>query len=469
MSSDNSTAEVALAMLENFSFFLPKNNRPAAGAGGSSSSPATTPQLILASAKEEGPEIQRALQQKGWIPVPVSYIASIDDLLSDGAAATPTNNGNLDVISLINSQSSTAAEGGVSQGSSTTSKRASSTAAGGSSDNKKRRGRPSGSKSKNGSKKAKTTTTATSTKTTKTKTSATAAAAAENDDDSASIASLSSSASATAAAAKKQNNKKKSATKNKQQIKSEQLFESYLEQLKQYKAIHNHCNVPQTQGKLGVWVNTQRKNYKLLRDDGVVHCKDGKTRKKKSSLTPKRMQDLLDIGFNFQTTPKLSWEERVEELRKYKDEHGNFDIPNKGEYKTLHCWFDTQVRRVRVQEGMIESENTYSGPPLTPDQIQILKHMGVDFYKKGKTDSEWEKKFNLLCVYKQKHGNCLVPKKDKILGEWVLNQRKRHKQLLKKMVNNPEMVEADERIRKLNSIGFVFQLRNRSVWKKQSV
>ena len=63
--------------------------------------------------------------------------------------------------------------------------------------------------------------------------------------------------------------------------------------------------------------------------------------------------------------------------------------------------------------------------------------------------------FEKLKEYKQQHGDCLVPKRYKIdpaLGYWVGNQRTAHK------TNKI----SDERKAKLDSIGFVWELRTRS-------
>ena len=60
--------------------------------------------------------------------------------------------------------------------------------------------------------------------------------------------------------------------------------------------------------------------------------------------------------------------------------------------------------------------------------------------------SPWSQKYHLLKQYKQRHGSCKVPKKDKDLGSWVDNTRTAFRQKKKSLTQ--------ERIDKLNKIGF---------------
>ena len=56
-------------------------------------------------------------------------------------------------------------------------------------------------------------------------------------------------------------------------------WETQLSMLVQYKTNHGDCNIPTRQGQLGMWVNTQRANYK------------------KNKLSQDRIDRLNDIGF----------------------------------------------------------------------------------------------------------------------------------------------------------------------------
>lgn len=67
----------------------------------------------------------------------------------------------------------------------------------------------------------------------------------------------------------------------------------------------------------------------------------------------------------------------------------------------------------------------------------------------------WQERFSELSSYREKHGNCLVPnafKQNTRLAEWVKRQRYQYK--LKSLGQHNSMT--DERIRQLESLGFVW-------------
>ncbi|KAL3756129.1 hypothetical protein ACHAWU_005633 [Discostella pseudostelligera] len=78
-------------------------------------------------------------------------------------------------------------------------------------------------------------------------------------------------------------------------------------ELQMYKAQHGDCDVKQTEGKLGYWVNKQRNEKKLL-DDG-----------KPSQMTPQRMRLLTKIGFKWPEPRVQIWDKHFNELVAYKN------------------------------------------------------------------------------------------------------------------------------------------------------
>ena len=67
----------------------------------------------------------------------------------------------------------------------------------------------------------------------------------------------------------------------------------------------------------------------------------------------------------------------------------------------------------------------------------------------------WNDRYDELDVYKNKHGNCLVPQrysKNKALGKWVANQRVR---LGREGKQTPL---TKKRIKKLDEVGFVWKV-----------
>uniref|UniRef100_A0A7S3VDT3 Helicase-associated domain-containing protein n=1 Tax=Chaetoceros debilis TaxID=122233 RepID=A0A7S3VDT3_9STRA len=68
------------------------------------------------------------------------------------------------------------------------------------------------------------------------------------------------------------------------------MWETRYGEMLEYKELHGNCLVPQRyqeNAQLGIWVNTQRRNYKLLMED------------KKSCMTKDRLDKLTQIGFSW--------------------------------------------------------------------------------------------------------------------------------------------------------------------------
>ena len=72
----------------------------------------------------------------------------------------------------------------------------------------------------------------------------------------------------------------------------EATWYDHLEDLKAFKRVHGHCNVPsklKENPKLAAWVQCQRKQFQRLR------------RHRESNLTPQRIFDLESLGFEWET------------------------------------------------------------------------------------------------------------------------------------------------------------------------
>ena len=126
-------------------------------------------------------------------------------------------------------------------------------------------------------------------------------------------------------------------------------WETRFDQLAQYKTQHGDCNVPQSQGKLGTWVNNQR-----------ATCKNGK-------LSQDLIDQLNEIGFKWALIvkgPTVPWETRFKQLVQYKAKHGDCNVPD-GQGK-LGNW-------VRKQRG------AYKAGSLAQDRIDRLNVMGFEW------------------------------------------------------------------------------------------
>ena len=184
-----------------------------------------------------------------------------------------------------------------------------------------------------------------------------------------------------------------------------------------YKQQHGDCMVPRyySDKKLGKWVNTQR------------------SRKNQGKLEAVRVQRLEELGFVWNSHDE-AWEEMFGRLVTYKEQHSDCLVPKSYSDKKLINWVLTQ--RMVKNQGRLEAA-----------RIQRLEEMGFlwNLY-----DEAWEEMFGRLVVYKQQHGDCLVPKSysDKKLINWVLTQR---------MVKNQGRLEA-ARIQRLEEMGFLWNL-----------
>jgi len=214
--------------------------------------------------------------------------------------------------------------------------------------------------------------------------------------------------------------------------------------LQQYKNDSGDCLVPihftTDDGiNLGIWVNNQRLDYRKLQKG------------KQSTMTEKRIEQLESIGFVWEVQ-ESKWNEQFELLQQYKIDHGDCLVSNR--YTTsngvkLGVWIHTQRKQYKkFQEGEQSA--------MTHKRIEKLESIGFVW---DALESQWNEQFELLQQYKIDHGDCLVPyrytTKDGVnLGKWVSTQRQEYKKLQEEKLS----AITQERIEKLESIGFVWEV-----------
>lgn len=123
---------------------------------------------------------------------------------------------------------------------------------------------------------------------------------------------------------------------------------------------------------------------------------------------------------------KLSWSEKLQLLREYKEQHGDCDVPF--EYLTpsgvaLGRWVDNQRGEYRRREGRRISA-------LGPQRIKELEELGFDFGSPQK--EKWEKHYQNLLRFVHDYGHPNVPQRYQAedgsnLGEWVKKQRQEYR------------------------------------------
>jgi len=98
------------------------------------------------------------------------------------------------------------------------------------------------------------------------------------------------------------------------------LWDRRFKELQAFKAEHGHCNVPRTylpNTQLGTWINTQRKQYRILQLG------------ESSQMTPARTAKLEELGFVWCLCEKQDWDVRFQELVEYKQKFGNCLVPQR--------------------------------------------------------------------------------------------------------------------------------------------
>eukprot|EP00934_Nitzschia_sp_Nitz4_P006545 Nitzschia sp. Nitz4//scaffold46_size129759//12831//13895//NITZ4_003481-RA/size129759-processed-gene-0.152-mRNA-1//-1//CDS//3329552535//6535//frame0 len=141
-----------------------------------------------------------------------------------------------------------------------------------------------------------------------------------------------------------------------------ETWEAMYEKLKGYKAAKGDCLVPQTEGKLGRWVESQRMRKK--RQVG---------RQKK--LTQEQVELLDDIGFAWSAKERFLeiWEQKFTQLEAFSHEHGHCQVPRRRNDGNLEL--PSLARWVEEMRGIYKG-SLKGKAPLTEDQIQRLEALG---------------------------------------------------------------------------------------------
>ena len=140
------------------------------------------------------------------------------------------------------------------------------------------------------------------------------------------------------------------------EVRATEWFEYKMKHGKDPSSIHRNL--------LGRWARHQRKKYRM-KQQGL-----------KTSLTDKQIDQLNAFGFpwvmrepRIVTQPK-SWEERYEDLVKYKEKFGNCNVPQK--HSSLGGWVHRQRRDYMERKLGLPTS-------LTPEKVEKLKSLGFLF------------------------------------------------------------------------------------------
>jgi hypothetical protein len=138
------------------------------------------------------------------------------------------------------------------------------------------------------------------------------------------------------------------------------LWYDRFNQLRDHRITYGHCNVSQAQNsKLNNWMNNQRHLYRKSKTDKGKYC-------------PVKAAKLENLGFDWgKSMPKpRSWKQNFEDLRSYKEIHGNCNVPICATTPSpLAKWVISQ----RIE---YKHHKHQRGSLLTEDQIRQLNELG---------------------------------------------------------------------------------------------
>jgi len=202
-------------------------------------------------------------------------------------------------------------------------------------------------------------------------------------------------------------------------------FERRIEQLKAYKEKHGHLNV------------TQNEDKKLAAFCHHIRFSRRNPEKRGTKLTDDRIASLDALGFDWtHVNHRMTFEERIEQLRAYKEKHGHLSVTRNEDKGLYH--FSVNIRQARKNAG------------ITDDRIASLDALGFDWILKKGNQMPFERRIEQLKAYKEKHGHLNVTQnEDKKLAAFCHHIRFSRR--------NPEKRGTkltDDRIASLDALGF---------------
>lgn len=234
--------------------------------------------------------------------------------------------------------------------------------------------------------------------------------------------------------------------------------------LVEYKNLTNTCSVANApkgsvSPKLRNFIGEARKQYKYYQQG------------KESTMTPARIEELKDLGFDFMPLESEEgnelrslrfdekWNDMFVQLEAYKAMFGTCLISSMAgtDYQSLGNW-------VRGQRKLINKMGREGFPP---HRLAKLESIGFDFdpTKSGtlqsaktknslpRVNANWEKYYKEFISFKKKHGHIIVGPKSQggsRLYDWIHVQRKEYK----RYQANEKTIMKPEWIKKLDALGF---------------
>jgi len=228
------------------------------------------------------------------------------------------------------------------------------------------------------------------------------------------------------------------------------IWDLRLEKCRAYRAEHGHLNIKKSHTALWPWAERMRSLHRQERQ-GEPELLDSQKEK---------LRDLESLGFEFDSNVRTGGGERsesyfetgLEMFKAFKERTGHCRVPLESKTdpdQTLARWVKyTRINYAKLKKG---ERSNYLLNYLTTERMQRLTEAGFVF-EGAPPCVPWEVRFEELRKYREEHGRDPT-KRNAALGEWVATQRKNYR----KKMDGKKSPMTDERIQKLEEIGFVFQ------------
>jgi len=148
------------------------------------------------------------------------------------------------------------------------------------------------------------------------------------------------------------------------------------------------------------------------------------------------------------------WNTMFAKLKEYREKHGDCMVPQRTgdkEKDKLGMWVCNQRHFYRL---FLEGKQPSTGH-IKAHRIEALESIGFVWNVR---EGAWSMRYAALKAYREKNGDCRVPKAKKDLRKWVDQQRYQYRDY---KAGRPTCITAD-RIQKLEEIGFEWEDANRS-------
>jgi hypothetical protein len=218
-----------------------------------------------------------------------------------------------------------------------------------------------------------------------------------------------------------------------QSVKGDETWMKWYHELETFVREHGNSHVPRTHAntKLASWVWIQR----IRRD---------KSNGNSPPLTSDQVALLDKLGFRWDAREE-KWTERFEELKRFKEQHGHWEVEQvEGEKSKLLSW--VSVQRNRNSSGQLQAERKAK-----------LDSIDFPWAAEDKIEAKWREMYEQLKKYHAEHGDTDIPAKwdrNPKLANWVSAQRQRRK-----------MGElSEEKIHLLDSLSLTWKSRDVGTW-----